>query len=56
LAVQVLAAAIQLYAFFHEIPRIERILTVIVLLLAMFQIVITRPRSATVQASDREPP
>jgi hypothetical protein len=44
LAAQALAATIQIYGFFYEIHRIERILTVIVLLIAMVQIVVTRPR------------
>jgi hypothetical protein len=44
LAAQALAAAIQVYGFFHEIPRSERVLTLIVLLIAMVQIVVTRPR------------
>jgi hypothetical protein len=44
LAAQGLAAAIQIYGFFYEIPRSERILTLAVLLIAMVQIVVTRPR------------
>jgi hypothetical protein len=44
LAAQALAAGIQVYGFFHEIPRSERVLTLIVLLIAMVQIVVTRPR------------
>jgi hypothetical protein len=44
-AAQVLAASIQTYAIFDEIPASERILTVIVLMIATVQIVITRPRS-----------
>jgi hypothetical protein len=44
LAAQGLAAAIQIYGFFYEIPRSERILTLIVLLISMVQIVVTRPR------------
>jgi hypothetical protein len=43
LAAQGLAAAIQIYGLFYEIPRIERVLTLVVLLIAMVQIVITRP-------------
>lgn len=54
LAIGALAALIQLYAFFHEIPRSERILTVIVLLIGMFQIVLTRPRPESRQASDQD--
>jgi hypothetical protein len=56
LMAQVLAASIQIYAFFHEIPRSERILTVIVLLIAMFQIVIARPRGEADEAGGRQPP
>jgi hypothetical protein len=44
LAAQALAAAIQVYGFFFEIPRSERILTLVVLLISMVQIVVTRPR------------
>jgi hypothetical protein len=55
LAIQALAASIQLYAFFHEIPRSERILTVIVLLIAMFQIVLARPRPKVDDARDAQP-
>jgi hypothetical protein len=44
-AAQVLAASIQTYAIFDEIPESERILTVIVLMIATVQIVITRPRA-----------
>lgn len=56
LSVQALAAGIQLYAFFHEIARSERIFTLIVLVIAMFQIVLTRPRPKWVRAGDRDPP
>jgi hypothetical protein len=44
IAAQALAVSIQIYAFFHEIPRSERILTVIVLVIGMIQIVVSRPR------------
>lgn len=53
---QVLAISIQIYAFFHEIARSERILTVIVLLISMFQIVVRRPRAAPEAVRDRDPP
>jgi hypothetical protein len=43
-AAQVLAISIQTYAFFHEVPRGERILTVLVLVIATVQIVVSRPR------------
>lgn len=54
LAISALAAGIQLYAFFHEIPRTERILTVIVLLIGMVQIVVTRPRRESQKATDSD--
>ena len=44
LTAQVVAAAIQIYGFFHEIPRSERIFTFAVLVLTTVQIAITRPR------------
>ena len=43
-AAQALAIAIQTYAIFNEVPRSERILTVIVLIIATIQIVVSRPR------------
>jgi hypothetical protein len=49
LAAQGLAAAIQIYGFFYEIPRSERILTLVVLLISMVQIVVTRPRRRPVE-------
>jgi hypothetical protein len=45
-AVQVIAIGIQIYAYFHHIPESERLLTVAVLVLAVIQIVVTRPRAA----------
>jgi hypothetical protein len=57
LGIGALAVSIQLYAFFHEIPRSERILTVIVLLIGMFQIVLARPRRESGrEGGDRDPP
>lgn len=53
LAAQGLAAATQIYGFFYEIPRSERILTLIVLLIAMVQIVVTRPRRRYSAAATR---
>jgi hypothetical protein len=44
---QVVAIAIQIYAFFRPIPESERLLTAGVLALAIVQIVVTRPRAAT---------
>lgn len=43
LAAQVLAVGIQAYGYFHELPKSERVLTIAVLLIAIVQIVITRP-------------
>ncbi len=40
---QVFAIAIQVYGVFVELPTIERVLTVVVLLIAILQIAITRP-------------
>jgi len=45
LAAQALAIGIQVYGYFYELARSERILTIVVLLIAMVQIVVTRPRS-----------
>ena len=42
-ATQACAAAIQLYAYFHHLPDSERLLTVAVLLLAIVQIIASRP-------------
>jgi hypothetical protein len=44
---QALAAAIQVYSFFHELGSTERIITLIVLLVAIAQIIIARPRATT---------
>ncbi|HYZ82545.1 MAG TPA: hypothetical protein VE571_14810 [Solirubrobacteraceae bacterium] len=44
LAAQGLAISIQIYAIFHEIPTSEHILTVLVLIIATIQIVVSRPR------------
>lgn len=41
---QVLAIAIQVYAIFHEVGKSERIVTIVVLVVASAQIVLTRPR------------
>lgn len=43
-AAQILAIVIQVYGIFDEVPTIERALTVVVLVIATLQIVITRPR------------
>lgn len=44
-AAQVLAIAIQIYGYFEELPSSERLLTIIVLLIATVQIIVARPRS-----------
>ena len=44
LVAQALAITIQLYAFFHEIGRDERLVTVAVLVVSSIQIILTRPR------------
>ncbi len=41
---QALAIGIQLYATFHEVGRSERIVTIVVLVVASVQIILTRPR------------
>jgi hypothetical protein len=54
IAAQALAISIQIYAIFDEIPESERILTVLVLIIATIQIVSTRPRPQP--GSGMEPP
>jgi hypothetical protein len=44
-AAQICAAAIQVYALFHEIGSSERLVTLVVLIVATVQIVISRPRA-----------
>ncbi len=53
---QALAASIQTYAIFDEIPRSERILSVIVLMIATIQIVVTRPRPRPDYRAQRDAP
>ncbi len=43
-AAQMLALSLQVYALFYEVPRSERIFTIVVLLIATVQIIVTRPR------------
>jgi hypothetical protein len=43
---QALAAAIQVYSFFHELGSAERIITLVVLLVAIAQIILARPRAS----------
>jgi diguanylate cyclase len=52
---QALAASIQTYAIFDEIPRSERILAVIVLMIATIQIVVSRPRPRSDSRSQQDP-
>jgi hypothetical protein len=55
-AAQALAVSIQTYAIFHEIPRSERILAVLVLIIATVQIVISRPRPQPDSVAERGAP
>lgn len=43
-AAQMIAIALQFYALFYEVPRSERIFTIVVLVIATVQIIMTRPR------------
>jgi hypothetical protein len=56
IAAQAIAVSIQAYAIFDEIPRSERIVTVIVLIIATIQIVISRPRPRSDARTQRDPP
>ena len=44
---QALAAGIQVYGLFHELGSTERIITLVVLLVAIAQIIVARPRPTT---------
>jgi hypothetical protein len=55
MACQLLAAAIQVYAFFHEIPRSERILALAVLAVVIVQVWVTRPREEPRPAQEISP-
>ena len=46
LAAQTFAVLLQIYGLFFYVPPAERILTIVVLLIAIVQIVVTRPRDA----------
>ena len=50
LIAQALAIGIQIYAFFEEVGRSERIVTAVVLVVASVQIILTRPRAEPVLA------
>ena len=56
IAAQAVAISIQTYAIFHEVPRSERILTVIVLIIATIQIVVSRPRPRSDSRTPRDSP
>jgi hypothetical protein len=56
IAAQALAISIQTYAIFDEVPRSERILTVIVLIIATIQIVVSRPRPRSDSRALRDSP
>ena len=59
LAVQVIGAAIQAYGFFYELPNSERVLTMLVMLIAAVQIIISRPqpdRDRSTNHSESSPP
>jgi len=56
LAAQALAIGLQIYAYFHEVPRSERLLTVAVLVISMVQIVATRPGRDTTPPDHPAPP
>jgi len=45
LVAQALAIGIQIYAIFEEVGRSERVVTIVVLLVASVQIILTRPRA-----------
>jgi hypothetical protein len=44
LTAQALGVGVQIYGLFHELPRSERALTLVVLVIATVQVVVTRPR------------
>jgi hypothetical protein len=54
LIAQAVAAGIQIFGFFDEIPRSERIITLVVLLIGILQISVTRPRRPPAAARDAE--
>ena len=56
---QALAIGIQIYAIFHEVGKSERIVTIVVLVVASVQIILTRPRTEAEDerlACPRRPP
>lgn len=52
-AAQCFAVLLQVYGLFFEVERSERILTIVVLLIAIIQIIVSRPRSK--EDEEREP-
>jgi hypothetical protein len=52
LIAQCIAVSLQLLAMFVEVPVAERVLTIVVLLVAIVQIVVTRPRSPTEELAE----
>jgi hypothetical protein len=54
LIAQALAIGIQTYAVFEEVGRSERVVTIVVLVVASVQIILTRPRAGP--ATEAEPP
>ena len=53
LAAQCFAVVLQIYGLFAYVPPSERILTIVVLLIAIVQIVVTRPRASDAQSRAR---
>jgi hypothetical protein len=54
LAAQLFVVLLQVYSLFFDVPQSEPVLTIVVLLIATVQIIVTRPRSERdVQATDR---
>jgi hypothetical protein len=55
-AAQCLALSLQVYALFYDVPRSERIFTIVVLIIATVQIIVTRPRPPALLAGRGQPP
>jgi hypothetical protein len=53
---QALAVAIQIYSLFGELGSIERVITLVVLLVSMAQIIAARPRAGANSGPDRSEP
>ncbi len=56
LTAQILALSLQVYALFFEVPRSERIFTIVVLLIATAGIVVTRPHPPESATDSHEDP